>query len=74
MIRPLCSCEAPPAVPCVQLGPPAQEGQGAAGVSPQEGHEGNQRDRALPLWLRELPRSAQRREGSGEILEQPSST
>lgn len=54
--------------------PHTGEGQGAAGVSPQEGHEGNQRDRALPLWLRELPRSAQRREGSGEILQRPSST
>jgi len=35
----LCSGESPPQILCPALGPPAQEGHGAIGVGPEEGHK-----------------------------------
>ena len=43
----LCSCGTPPGVLCPVLGSPTQEGLKAVGVSPEEGHEGDQRAGAL---------------------------
>jgi len=45
----LCPCKSPSGVPCPILGLPAQEGHGAVGAGPEEGHEGDQRAGALLL-------------------------
>ena len=39
----LCHCVAPSAVLCPGLGPPVQDGYGAVGVGPEQGHEDAQR-------------------------------
>ena len=49
-ILPFCSCKTPPGVLCPVLGLPTQEGHGAVGAGPEEGHEDDQKAGAPPLW------------------------